>query len=198
MTVAMWALGKVTYTDAYVRVAGQMAGGLVAFPLYHAISESLKMETFGGPELHLQDGQQHAVAEFLSEYSATFLLCIAIYLLNFEFNFGRQHYIIKQTLTAVAIRGLIEFFPLCGPAMNPMLATAWYVFGVGNKNDYPADFAHYFVYWIAPCMAAITSAIIWTIYAGGNVFGVSLPIGPLKTAAAPTPKKKTSSSKKKN
>ena len=53
---------------------------------------------------------------------------------------------IKQTLTAVAIRILVEFFPTGGPAMNPMLATAWYVFGVDTKFEYPNDTAHYFVY----------------------------------------------------
>ncbi|GKY91189.1 hypothetical protein MPSEU_000091600 [Mayamaea pseudoterrestris] len=194
MTMAMWALGKVTYTDAYVRIAGQMAGGLIAFPLYNAISDSLKLQPFGGPEYKTEDA--HAVEGFISEYSATFLLCMAIYILNWEFNFGRFHYIIKQTLTAGVIRALIELFPLCGPSMNPMLATAWYVYGVGNRNEYPDNFAHYFVYWIAPWLAAISSAVAWSIYAGGTVFGVTLPIGPIKQPLEPAPKKQKSAKKK--
>jgi glycerol uptake facilitator-like aquaporin len=190
MTMAMWALGKVTYTDAYVRVAGQLAGGLVAFPLYHAISDSLKLEPFGGPEFTLKADAGHAVLPFLSEYSATLLLCFAIYILNWELNFGRFHYIIKQTLTAVVIRALIESFPTTGPAMNPMLATTWSVFGVGTSYEYPSDFSHYFVYWVAPFLAAITSAFVWTLYAGGSVFGCSLPVGPIKTVDVAASKKK--------
>jgi glycerol uptake facilitator-like aquaporin len=175
VTFSMWCLGKCGYTESYVRVAGQMAGGLVAFPIFHALSEALKWETFGGPEL-----QGDEVEAAMSEFAATFLLLIAIYLLNWEFHFGTNHYWIKQILTAVVIRGLIEAFPTAGPAMNPMLATCWYVFGVGNKYEYPSDTAHYFVYWIAPGIAALLASVVWVMYAGGTIFGITLPIGPLK------------------
>lgn len=40
----MLTLGKVSYTEAYVRVAAQLGGGLVAFPLFHAIAEAMKLE----------------------------------------------------------------------------------------------------------------------------------------------------------
>ena len=103
-----------------------------------------------------------------------------IYILNWELHFGPYHYIIKQTLTAVAIRLLIEHFPTAGPAMNPMLATAWAVFGVGTKYEYPSAFEHYFVYWIAPCTAAICASITYAIYNGDKIFGATLPFGPLK------------------
>jgi hypothetical protein len=100
--------------------------------------------------------------------------------LNWEMNFGKYHYIIKQTLTAVAIRALIEFFPTAGPAMNPMLATSWYVFGVGKTYEYPDHNAHYFVYWVAPILAGILAAVTYAIYNGDEVFHVKMPIGPLK------------------
>jgi hypothetical protein len=45
-----------------------------------------------------------------------------------------------------------------------MLATTWYVFGVGTTYEYPDDFQHYFVYWVGPCMAAIAASIIYVIY----------------------------------
>ena len=47
-TLSMWCLGKVTYTEAYVRVAAQMGGGLVAFPLYHMVSNAMNWTPFGG------------------------------------------------------------------------------------------------------------------------------------------------------
>ena len=141
VTMSMWCLGKCSYTEAYVRVAAQMGGGLIAFPLYQALSDYLNITPFGGPEFNVEDYDQ-AMEAFLSEFGATLLLLWAIYLVNWEFNFGDYHYIIKQTLTAVAIRGLIEFFPTAGPAMNPMLATCWAVFGVGDAHEFPSHFLH--------------------------------------------------------
>jgi hypothetical protein len=48
--------------------------------------------------------------------------------------------------------------------IHQMLATTWYVFGVGTANEYPDDFQHYFVYWVGPCMAAIAASIVYVIY----------------------------------
>jgi len=173
VTVSMWSLGKVSYTEAFVRIAGQMGGGLVAFPLFQFISEQMNLNPFGGPEF----SKDNNVDAFLSEFFSFFLLMWAIYILNWEFNFGSFHYIIKQFLTAVAIRGLIEAFPTAGPAMNPMLGTTWYVFGVGNKYEYPHDTIHYFVYWFGPCLAGVLAAISYNIFDGGDkIFGtITLP-----------------------
>jgi glycerol uptake facilitator-like aquaporin len=189
----MFCLGKVSYTEAYVRVAAQMAGGLVSFPLYHIISDSMGLTPFGGPEFKLQG--DHPVDAFISEFCAAFLLMFLIYTVNWEFNFGSHHYIIKQSLTAIGIRALIQFFPTAGPAMNPMLATTWGVFGVGNTFEYPSEIDHYIVYWMAPGMAAILASVVYVIYAGGTVFGAKLPIGPLKKQREPTP---VETNKKKN
>jgi glycerol uptake facilitator-like aquaporin len=184
MTVTMWTMGKVSYTEAFVRICGALAGGLISFPLYHALAVTLELEPFGGPEFTIRG--EYSIAEaFLSEFFATILLCFTIYIVNWELNFGKFHYIIKQTLTAIAIRALIELFPIAGPAMNPMLATSWYVFGVGTKYVYPSDFSHYFVYWVAPMLAAIFAATCYGIYNGDKIFGTTLPIGPIKK-----PKKK--------
>jgi glycerol uptake facilitator-like aquaporin len=120
VTMSMWCLGKCSYTEAYVRVAGQIGGGLVAFPLYHAISDAMKWVPFGGPEFNAPADTEHAVEAFLSETGATFLLMFVIYILNWELHFGAHHYIIKQSLTAIAIRTLIEVFPTAGPSMNPV------------------------------------------------------------------------------
>lgn len=189
MTTTMWALGKVSYTEGLVRIAGQMGGGLISFPLFHAISNYYGLEPFGGPEFNM-DSDEYGVAEAaLSEFFATMCLAFAVYILNWELNFGSYHYIIKQFLTACAIRALIELFPTAGPAMNPMLATAWAAFGVGAGFEFPDDFTHYFVYWVAPCLAAVLAAFIYAIYAGETFFGYKLPIGPIKPTPAVKVKK---------
>ena len=115
------------------------------------------------------------------------LLMILIYVVNWELNFGKFHYWIKQILTAVGIRYLIETFPLAGPAINPMLGTTWYIFAYG---DFPGNNFHYFVYWVSTIGGAIFASILYVIYAGGTVFGKKLPIGPIKEAKAESKKKK--------
>jgi len=188
VTVSMWSLNKCSYTEAFVRIAGQMGGGLVSFPLFQFASEQLNLTPFGGPEF----SHENNADAFLSEFFASFLLMWVIYILNWEFHFGKFNYIIKQTLTAVAIRALIEFFPTAGPAMNPMLATAWYVFGVGTNGEYPADTTHYFVYWFGPCVAGIAAGITYIVLDGNDkLFGAySLPIGPLRPKKVEAKKEK--------
>lgn len=175
VTVSMFTLGKLSYSEAYIRIAGQLAGGLTAFPIFHAISNAMNWEPFGGPEFNMADADDHATEQFMSEFIATFILCWAIFIFNWELHFGSQHYFIKQTLTAVVIRALIEIFPTAGPAMNPMLATTWDVFGVGTTFEFPSDFFHYFVYWVAPCAAAVLAGVSYAIWAGGAVFGHTIP-----------------------
>jgi glycerol uptake facilitator-like aquaporin len=80
VTMSMWALGKVSYTEAFVRVAGQMGGGLIAFPLFHATSEAMKWTAFGGPEFTMKG--DHPVEAALSEFVAMFLLMWAIYIVS--------------------------------------------------------------------------------------------------------------------
>lgn len=101
-------LGKISYTEMYVRIAGQMGGGLIAFPLFHALSNYLKLEPFGGPEYNMDTDHESNAVAFLSEFEATFLLVLVVYAVNLQLNFGTYHYWIKQSLTAIAIRALIE------------------------------------------------------------------------------------------
>ena len=109
------------------------------------------------------------------------LLCFVIYIVNWELNFGKHHYWIKQTLTAIGIRFLIVAFPTSGPAMNPMLGTTWAVFASGGV--YPQDVRHYFVYWIASMLGAVVASFLYAIYDGCTFFGKTLPFGPIKTKA---------------
>lgn len=120
VTVSMWSLGKCDYTEAYIRIAGQMGGGLVAFPIFHFASEYLGWVPFGGPGFDAE-GDPEGVGAAFNECVATMLLCFVIYVVNWELNFGTYHYWIKQTLTAVGIRYLIEMLPASGPASKFIL-----------------------------------------------------------------------------
>lgn len=189
VSVAMWSLGKCDYDEAYTRIAGSMAGGLVAFPLFKIMSDNLGWTPLGGPEFN-SDGDEDGSASASSEFVATFLLCCLIYLVNWELNFGKFHYWIKQTLTALGIRFLIEVFPAAGPAINPMLGTTWAVFAFG---EYPVDELHYLVYWVAAILGALVASFFYAIYDGCEFFGKKLPIGPINP---PTTKVNTSGKKK--
>lgn len=76
--------------------------------------------------------------------------------------------------------------------MNPMLATAWFVFGVGTNGEYPADNTHYFVYWFGPFVAGIMAGITYIILDGNDkLFGTyTVPIGPLRPKKAEAKDKK--------
>ena len=78
VTVSMWSLNKCSYTEGFVRIAGQMGGGLVAFPLFHYISETLNLTPFGGPEF----SDENHVDAFVSEFLSSFLLMWVIYIVS--------------------------------------------------------------------------------------------------------------------
>ncbi|KAL3801718.1 hypothetical protein ACHAW5_010058 [Stephanodiscus triporus] len=176
VTSSMVALGKCSYTEGYVRVMGSMAGGLVAFPLFKALADNLGLTPLGGPEFDPK-GDEDGLAAGFSEFCAMVLLMVLIYTVNWELNFGKYHYWIKQTLTAIGIRYLIEAFPRAGPAINPMLATTWYIFAYG---DFPDHLGFYFTYWVSSVCGAMFASCLYVIYAGGTVFGTTLPFGPIK------------------
>lgn len=179
VTASMYALGKCTYTEGFVRTTGTMAGGLVAFPLFKAMSDALGLTPLGGPEYNPKDDEE-GLSAGLSEFCAMVLLMFLIYAVNWELNFGKYHYWIKQSLTAFGIRYLIEAFPRAGPAINPMLATTWHIFAHG---DYPAHLGFYFTYWLSSIAGAIFASCVYVIYAGGTVFGMTLPLGPIRGEA---------------
>merc|ERR550532_1795556 len=103
----MVALGRLPYPSFLCRVAAELAGGLVAFPLCRWIAGRLQLPPLGGPSFDY-------VAEPLGEPAghealATFVLCLGIFLLNWELPV-RKLYIAKQGLTAVLIRFNLETF----------------------------------------------------------------------------------------
>ena len=121
VSVTMWSLGKCSYTECLVRMAGAMLGGIVAFPLALQVSNTFGLSPLGGPEFSVKDDGSFA-SEMYNEFFASFFLLLAIFALNWELNFGKYHYWIKQTLTAIVIRYLIQVFSVTGPAMNPMVS----------------------------------------------------------------------------
>jgi glycerol uptake facilitator-like aquaporin len=87
-----------------------------------------------------------------------------------------QNYFIKQTLTAFVIRLLIMTFPNSGPALNPMLATAYAV----HENT-KIDDVHILVYWVAPILGGCLAAVGYVFYTGGEgaqFFGYDLKFAP--------------------
>lgn len=122
VTCSMYALGKCSYTEAFVRISGAMGGGLVGFPLFKMVADYFNLTPLGGPEFDPTNDAEGIHAAF-SEAVAVVLLLMIIYTVNWELNFGTYHYWIKQTLTALGIRYIIETFPTAGPSINPMLAT---------------------------------------------------------------------------
>ena len=80
VSVSMWSLGKCSYTECFVRISGQMGGGLVAFPFFYEVSQYFGLEAFGGPEF----SKENDVEAFMSEFGATFLLMWAIYIVREE------------------------------------------------------------------------------------------------------------------
>ena len=127
VSVSMFSLGKCDYTEMYVRICGSMTAGLLSFPLFLFLTTTVGLEDLGGPAYEAPENEDGSEG-FYNEFLATFLLLVAIYVLNFEVHFGKYHYWIKQPLTALVIRYLIEVFPTTGPSLNPMLGTAWAVF----------------------------------------------------------------------
>lgn len=153
VSYSLFLLGKQSYAEFYVRVAGQMMGGLVAFPLFRYLGGFLDLGGFGGPtETAGASVDSMAAAEFMG----MFILCIGIYLLNFG---PKYNYWVKQSLTAVLIRALIVAFPSTGPALNPMLATTYAYYA--TDSTYPSSSDHYLIYWAASFVGAVAAALVY-------------------------------------
>ena len=186
VSLAMFSLGECSYNEMVVRIAGSMCGGLLAFPCFQVLTDTLSWTALGGPEYN-PEGDEDASASGASEFFATALLMLMIYVLNWELNFGKHNYWIKQTLTAIGIRFLIEVFPTAGPAINPMLGTTWAVHAYGS---YPEDVRHYFVYWIASGLGALAASFAYAVYAGKTFFGFKVAEGPKEETESKQSKKK--------
>lgn len=82
VTTSMWALGKCSYTESYVRVSAQLAGGLVSFPIFAALAHAMDWDAFGGPEFHMSSDEYptgtFSLLGFFSSQSLTGLLVVVL------------------------------------------------------------------------------------------------------------------------
>ncbi|GMI19689.1 hypothetical protein TeGR_g13277 [Tetraparma gracilis] len=183
VTFSMFALGKLSLDAFLAKVAGQLLGGYVAFPLYAAVATALKLSQFGGPEVA---ASAHTAA-FADELLATFLLLLAIYFLNWEVVFAKRdknvNYLVKQLATAGAIRALIVNFPAAGPSINPMLATMWWVYKSGGGQSAVLSPVLISVYWIAPMLGSFAATVSYALYSGCTVFGYKVRPGVVSEVA---------------
>lgn len=153
VTTAMAVLGKVSPAEAAGKIAAQLVGALAAFPLLDALCGRLGAAA-RGPEI--AEGLSLREA-FAGEFAATALLLCAVYGLCLT-PLGPAS-LVRQPLVAAAIRFLIVFYSATGPAMNPCLPSTWAFFSTGHL---PVDASHYVVYWVAPFMAAVLTALLWS------------------------------------
>ena len=68
--VAMYSLDKCDFTECYVGIAGSMTAGLLAFPLFLILLESMEWTALGGPEFSSKE------QGFVNEFVATMGLCV--------------------------------------------------------------------------------------------------------------------------
>jgi len=179
VSFCMYSLGKFKLRSFVTKISAQLLGGLVAFFLFSYLATTFSLPQFGGPSLPRYKTDDAVEVCFMNELTGTFLLLTTIFTVNWEIVFlavPDQNYFIKQTLTAFVIRLLIMTFPNSGPALNPMLATAYAV----HENT-KIDDVHILVYWVAPILGGCLAAVGYVFYTGGEgaqFFGYDLKFAP--------------------
>ena len=170
----MCCIGKIPYAQFVTHVAGQMLGGVVAFPALQALAAHLGWTPLGGPAISPDIAGADLQRAVAHEFAATLLLCLGIFAIALEAPF-KDVYVAKISCIAGLIRTLIVYLGAAGPAMNPMLATTWVLYETGS---FPTFYAHYLVYWAAPLAAATLAAAIYALLKpGATCLGVVLRPG---------------------
>jgi len=168
VSLAMFAIGKIPYSQFLTHVGGQMFGGLVAFPLLQFGARELGWAALGGPGVDAAISGAALTEALTHEFLNMFLLCAGIFLIAFEApSFIKDTYLVKMTCIAGLVRALIVYLGAAGPAINPMLATTWYVY---ENGALPAFWQHYAVYWGASFAGALTAALAYSVVKPGVAF----------------------------
>ena len=153
LVLYMWGLSRPL--DVLVEISGQLAGGLIGFPILASVCAT-HGKSMGGPSVDLASTAFSTA--LISEALASFLLISVIGLLAFT-SIG-QYYWIKQPAIAVMIRVIATqaYFSVTGPAMNPMLPTTYLVY---TNSTWPTDVSsHYMLYWLAAAAGAALAATL--------------------------------------
>jgi len=154
VSLILWLWGVSKPLDVAVEVAGQMAGGIIGFPLLASICQHFGDRNMGGPGVDLAKTELQTA--LTSEALASCLLTTTIALLGMT-RVG-QVYWIKQPAIAACIRLIATrpFFGATGPAMNPMLPTSYAIFANGA---WPLEPTHFAIYWGAALGGAAMAAL---------------------------------------
>lgn len=164
VTLCFYLLGTFSYPMLISRVAGQILGALIAFPMARVVGQHFGFEPLGGPEYDpAVTPMSDAAAD---EAAATFFLCLGVIILNWELPI-KSVYMVKQPLTAVLVRLCLNTFSRSGPAMNPMLALTYQMWAASEKggdHTIPTGIAHYVPYWVASFSGAVLCAFAYALY----------------------------------
>eukprot|EP00041_Stephanoeca_diplocostata_P004626 m.48054 g.48054 ORF g.48054 m.48054 type:complete len:272 (-) comp15250_c0_seq1:268-1083(-) len=167
--IFMHALGEITFSQMISRSAAAFAGAMVAFPLFQTVGRILGLPMFGGPRFDHREASLARV--YQHEATATGLLCLAVVLLNWELAI-KDNYLVKQALTAVAVRLLLLCFTAGGCAMNPALGVAYGAHERGGRL--PKARQQYTAYCTAPAGGALGAALLYALSSGRKFYGVDL------------------------
>lgn len=181
VSLILWLWGASKPLDGLVEVAGQLAGGIIGFPLLASLCQHFGDRSMGGPSVDFATTDVQTA--LTSEVVASALLTTTIALLGMT-RIG-QVFWVKQPLIAMCIRLIATrpFFGATGPAMNPMLPTSYALFASG---EWPTDPLHYGVYWgAAPAGAAVAALVLGALLGLGQA--AETPAAP---SGAPAKQKK--------
>jgi len=166
VSFAFFLLGKVEASEMAINLIAQTLGATIGVLCCQVFAKAAGWQLLAGPEIAGPLSGDALATAATTEFAASALLMVVVYALNFEPSTRVQghwaYYIVKQTLTAAAIRGLIVCFPATGPAFNPAIATGWQVWKAGGKL--PAFAAFWQVYWLAAFAGAFAATAAYAAY----------------------------------
>ncbi|CAN0389475.1 unnamed protein product [Pylaiella littoralis] len=153
MSVGTFFYGWNDRSSLMIRVVAQMVGGFYAFPIMAKLLPSYATASMGGPTLAAGASTGEGMAW---EFGSTLALILIVYAAATQIGLPGQRPVI-----ATGIRALIHLSAVkggkTGPAMNPMIATAWAVY----DSSVTMDAQWFLVYWVAPCAAAVAGTLLW-------------------------------------
>lgn len=158
LTMVVW--GQSEVLDAIIEIAGQVAGGILGYPILSSLAKMYKKK-MGGPACDLATTDLQTAA--ISEAASSFLLVTIVACLGMT-RIGKVYWV-KQPAIAAGIRAIVNqaFFAVTGPGMNPVLPTTYAFFA---NSTWPTDWEHYFIYWASAAVGGLAAAVLFKIVLG--------------------------------